>query len=589
MCGIHGISWQDLSLVERMIAAAHHRGPDGNGHYFDEHITLGHNLLNITEAVENSTQPVVTNGNVLTYNGEIYNYRELRGLLTQFGYEFETDCDTEVLAKGLDRFGIDFIPMLDGMYAFGWYDRRSLTLTLARDCSGIKPLYFAQTDRGYAFSSEIKPLRLVADFSRIDGLGFQLFYKMGCNPGYRTLFAGISKLAPGEIIQISLPENREISSINLNDLELPPIETYDEEELRNNIAKSVGKCLMGRREIGLFLSGGMDSSMVFAEAVNQSAKTRSFSQAFDCQDDYAAFLNEDNECAMELARQFGAEHNAMIVNVDQYASAFRQSVRVIEEPRANMGTPSYLLMNKFIAGHGITVTLSGDGGDELMAGYPHHRDALNHASGNVYAAWLARIRTYSASLNAVREPGLRISEDALVDYMDSWFPKNSLGADQMNNLLMLDSLVNMSEDFLLRNDKLGMHFSMEGRFPLLVNDIKNYARAMPSRLKYSPEFLTDNWSSNSKFRFRDAYRNILPDHIINKRKSGWASPIADWLRRPMLMDFIVETVCSSNMRFLFGVENADAVTEMTRTPGRYRELFIMLYFIIWADEFGMSF
>ncbi len=588
MCGIHGLAWADLPLIESMIDLARHRGPDGNGHYIDEHTTLGHNLLNITETVANSTQPYILNDNVLTYNGEIYNYRDLRELLQQHGYRFDTDCDTEVLAKGFDKFGVDFVSVLDGMFALCWYNKREGTWTLARDSSGIKPLYYALTERGLAFSSEIKPLRLVGNFSRIDLDGFKLFYKLGCNPGYKTLFGGISKLTPGEVIQIDLKENRIFSSINLNDLQFQKTAECDDNELRARVSSSVKKCLMGRRKIGLYLSGGMDSSMVFAEASTHSTHVKSFSQYYDCHPLYGQLVNEDDQCARQLAQQFGAVHQSMIVNVQEYSNAFRRSISVIEEPRANMGTPSYYLMNKFVSEHGITVTLSGDGGDELAAGYKHHRNALSYTGENPYGAWMARVRDFSASINAIRDPQFLATEDYLTDYMNTWFPTKSLGSDHMNNLMMLDSLVNMSEDFLVRNDKLAMNFSMEGRFPLLVNDVKIYLRGLPSDQKYSAAFFSENWSTANKHIFRRCYRNRLPGFILNKKKSGWTSPIADWLTRKSLTDFIVSSICGSDLRRLFGISNPESVIHMIETHHRRRELFMILYFVIWAEEFSMS-
>ena len=255
-----------------MIEQANHRGPDGNGQWNDEHITLGHNLLSIVDDVKASTQPWIHNDYVLVYNGEIYNYKELQSTIN---HQFKTNTDTEVLVAGIEQYGKSFIHKLDGMYAFACYNKKTKKLIIARDSNGAKPFYYCNFNNKFVFSSEIKSILSLGFPRKVSKEGFKHYYHSGLVAGYLTMFDGIKKLVPGEIIEIDLATNNK-QSTNVNNNRIIPFDGNVKDIpdlLREKLKKAVEMTLMGRREIGLFLSGGLDSSSIFYELVN-SSKTK---------------------------------------------------------------------------------------------------------------------------------------------------------------------------------------------------------------------------------------------------------------------------------------------------------------------------
>ena len=452
MCAIHGILWSSTSLIKEMLCEAHHRGPDGNGHWQDEDITLGHNLLSIIDTTENSKQPWIHNDRVLVYNGEIYNYKEL-------GKEFKlkTNTDTEVLMLGLERYGISFIEKLDGMFAFACYNKKTKELIIARDSNGTKPLYYGYINGKFAFSSEIKSLLTLGFERRVDIQGFKHYYKQGYNSGYLTLFKGIKKLVPGEVVKMNVVTSTKISTnINNRQIGLRNVKNVGKikEEVRNRLHQAVKETLMGRREIGLFLSGGIDSTSILYE-MTQSLKARpnTFSSRFNLKVPRSR-LNEDADLARETSALYGGRHSETHINEEQYINTLEDTILALEEPRQSKSLPVYYGVNKFIKSKGITVTLSGDGGDELLCGYKHHR----------IPDWRTKLKALSHNHKELNKSGKELwaSLDEQMEYLDSWLPKGGLQGDKLNDFMYIECLNMLSEDFLMRNDKLGMRWSLEG-------------------------------------------------------------------------------------------------------------------------------
>ena len=247
MCGIHGFCWQDTdkSTVTKMIRVAHHRGPDGNGTWGNQFITLGHNLLAISDEPSLSSQPWHHADCVLVFNGEIYNYRELR---KELNYTFVTDTDTEVLAVGLKQHGLEFLYKLDGMFALAFYNKTTNKLLLARDSNGTKPLYYCRIGGKLAFSSEIKSLLEIGHPRVVSKEGFKHYYYSGLVAGPMTIFEGILKLIPGEIVSVNL-HNEATLKVNINN---SPIQSYDGEVddipaiLSDKLRQAVRMTLMGK-------------------------------------------------------------------------------------------------------------------------------------------------------------------------------------------------------------------------------------------------------------------------------------------------------------------------------------------------------
>lgn len=513
MCGIHGFMWQNHEAADRMVAAARHRGPDGAAVWSNEHATLGHNLLAISATPEVSTQPWKHGPFVLVFNGEIYNYRDLRGSLS---HVCRTDTDTEVLAAGLAEQGHAFLSRLDGMFALAFYDTRSRELILARDSNGAKPLYYGYLNDRIAFSSEIRSLLTLGFDRRVSREGFKHYLHAGLVAGPLTMFDGISKLVPGEIVHVNARGFER--HFNLNDGSMKPYED-DPSQLPSLISQKLQQAtrltLTGRREIGLFLSGGMDSASILHELRQvHSGPINTFTTRFVLPH-FKCRHNEDADIARALSKHYGTNHQEVLIGERRWLSHFESAVAALEEPRQGKSHPAYYTCNQVIDACGVVVTLSGDGGDELLMGYKHQ---LMPPFSNRFAALRAGRRS-------LRSPELRLTPEEQDSYLASWLPKGGLTGDAGNDFMYTESLHTLAEDFLIRNDKLGMAFGIEARFPMMCKVFRDFVRSVPSVHKVG----TGLWSVENKKLLRVAYSGKLPDSVVSKTKSGWRAPTDDWI------------------------------------------------------------
>ena len=603
MCAIHGILCRSKELMDEMLCQAHHRGPDGNGQWSDEDITLGHNLLSIIDTTENSKQPWFHNDWVLVYNGEIYNYKEL-------GFKTRTNTDTEVLIRGLEKEGSSFIKKLDGMFAFAAYNKKKKELILARDSNGAKPLYYGYINDKLAFSSEIKSLLAIGFERKVDKEGFKHYYKQGYNSGYLTLFKGIKKLVPGEYVKINLNTKRRTSS-NLNNelVKQIPVKNVGKisEEVRNRLYQATKQTLMGRREIGLFLSGGIDSTSILYEMTQSlDTKPNTFSSRFILRDRKSR-LNQDPDLAKQTSALYGGIHKEILINEKNYVDTMRDTILALEEPRQSKSLPVYYNVNKFIKQNGITVTLSGDGGDELLCGYKHHRKP----------EWRTKLKALSSEHKELQNKELWASLDDQMAYFDSWFPTGGLQGDKINDFMFIECLNTLSEDFLIRNDKLGMKWSLEGRFPMLNKTFRDYIRSIPSQFKVNDDFMLNDWSRHNKPLLKTAYYGRLPHIILKRQKTGWRFPTDEGIigkasnpapYNSTLKDYIRHLLMNKEMQEIFEYNPADIDNKYMSTEGwikglnksgketilpnigqkSQKQLFTILSFAVWYDVFKMS-
>lgn len=606
MCGIHGFCWKDTSnSISKMVNKAHRRGPDGNGYWGDEYITLGHNLLSIVDTASESIQPWKSNNSVLVYNGEAYNFRELADRL---GYKPSTNTDTEIIMAGLERQGKEFLHKIDGMFALAFYDKNKKKLILARDSNGSKPLYYGYLNNKLAFSSEINSLLELGFRRKVSIEGFKHYYYAGLTAGPVTCFDGISRLVPGEIVEINLVTGAKIST-NINNKPVPPF-SGNEKNLPNLItsalADAVKSTLMGHREIGLFLSGGMDSSAIFYEmAKTLGIKTNTFSTRFSIKDGTRNY-NEDAKLAKKLSEMYSSLHREMTVSEEDWVGCLEDSIFALEEPRQGKSYPAYYATYKLLSNNGIVVTLSGDGGDELFGGYRHY------FSCHTFKERFDSLRVNHRVLN---NKALHISSNEQYDYLMSWLPRGGLTGDRLNDIMFTESMHTLSEDFLIRNDKLGMSFSMESRFPMMCNSFKNFVRSIPGRMKDVPKSKGLKLSTDNKPLLRKAYKNKLPSMIIKKRKTGWRAPTDDWIigssKNPApsdssLRNYIRSTLSDKVIMDIFDIKldhienfylnnyNHSGPLNTSGKPSAgpglssQKELFTILMFAVWYKKFNMS-
>lgn len=600
MCGVHGFTWKDTDrAVDRMVEAARHRGPDGSGTWGDDRVTLGHNLLSVADDPDNSRQPWAHAGTVLAFNGQVFNHLDLRPLLT---HQCVTGSDTETLAAGLVEHGPDFLRRVDGMFALAWYDSKDGTLLLARDTNGSRPMYYADTPGGLAFSSEIRSLLALGLPRRVSKEAFRHYYHAGLVAGPLTLFDGIRRLVPGEVIRVDLTTGLRTTS-NLNRAVTPytgkPFDLLD--LLRSKLRQAVSLVGRPRRRVGLYLSGGLDSTSVLHELAAIGRRPRSYSTRFELPHPKCRH-NEDAALAEMVAKTYEVKHRELTVTQADWVAAVEATTLALEEPRQGKSLPAYYLTAALLAASGVVVTLSGDGGDELLLGYKHQ----------TLTPFSRRLEGLRLGLRPLPDRDLHITVGEQADYLDGWLPKAGLTGDETNDFLYTECLHTLAEDFLVRNDKLGAAFGMEARFPMMSNVFRDFCRSIPSNLK-AVTWRQGGWSENTKPLLRMAYAGRLPTTIVHKPKSGWRAPTDDWLigsiHHPAgdgpMRQYVRETLADPIVRELFGVTAADVENRYLNNrdfagpmrpsgkpatgPGlsSQKELFTLLAFTAWFRAFDM--
>tara|TARA_X000001316_G_C921299_1_gene35636 strand:+ start:182 stop:1870 length:1689 start_codon:yes stop_codon:yes gene_type:complete len=507
MCGINGITKPNQeSRVRKMMEYTHRRGPDGSDIKSNDYVTFGHNLLAIFSDIDSSVQPYEYNNSLLIFNGAIYNYEELDE------WNCKSGTDTEVLIKGLYHYGIEFMQRCEGMWAFGFH--KNGVTTICRDHFGIKPLYYRHNGDELIFSSSIHALEI--ENKKLDSYAFSLFNTFGYVPGYLTLIRDCYKLCPGEYVSYT---SEGLHSGNLWSIHRFGNKKYTKQEFNDRLQLAITKSRVGIRQRGVFLSGGLDSTSV-AHYLNEK---NTFTNKYETN---TPAVNDDADVAFLMADDYDFNHEEVIITPQNFYDSIDESLLSIELPVFNKSTPAYFYMNKVMRDKGTIVTYSGDGGDEMYTGYAIHGQygkskdpILDHF---LTCGWK---KGKSLKLNYDQ---LYLTSQSYLEYMHNWFPKNVFGDDHINNCLFVEMLTRVAEDFLTRNDKFGSYFGMEGRFPLLNLPFYNYIMSIPSDVKLTNLDETNFKPGEYKMLARDGLKDILPKYVIEKGKSGWTIPDAEW-------------------------------------------------------------
>ena len=520
MCGIYGITDNDPKFIEDYIEICKHRGPDGSNIYTSDNVTLGHNLLSIMADPAISQQPWKTpKGNRLVYNGEIFNYNDL--IKKYKNFKDTTGCDTELLAWGLDTYGISFIDEIDSMHGFAYYIEEDNTITLSRDHAGIKPLYYAEIDRGLVFASEVKGmLDVVPNARTLDNLACSMMTKAGTNPLRNTLFTNIKKVLPGETIVYDI-KNKKLDYRKRIYLRPNANTEFNKNELKEMFSQAVKQCSIGQRKIGVFLSGGLDSSIIAYELKQIQNTVDSFTNSItpivSADEDY----NSDSKVAKKFATSLNFNHHDVVVSPKEYLDAWDDSIWFMEQPIYNPSNAMYCYTNKYLADKEIIVTLAGDMGDELFGGYPKYKNLYNSANKpnswrELLQLWLERVKKGSYVLS--EQP---INDETLLNELEKCYSDELWNpADPTASYMALDCVAQVPDCFLARNDSYGMAYGMEGRFPLASKKFMQYCLDIKSKYKFN---------NSTKDMVKKTYEKFLPQYIINKEKTGWTVPIGYWL------------------------------------------------------------
>ena len=565
MCGIAGFisknknapAAERLALLDKMCRSIVHRGPDEQGMTVENRAALGMRRLSIID-LAGGQQPIYNADKTkfIVFNGEIYNYRELKKDLERRGHRFKTNSDTETILLAYEEFGADCVKHLRGMFAFAIWDENGESLFIARDRVGKKPLFYSLTEKGnFVFGSELKVLLAHGEISReIDYAALDAYLTFGYVPEEFCIFKAVEKLAPGSFL---IFKNGEIKIEKYWDFDYSPalkIKTEAEyvELLREKLSEDVHVRLISEVPLGAFLSGGVDSSAIVAmmsQILDQPVKT--FSIGF----------NEDSfnelKYARVAAKHFQTEHHEFVVTPD-LVEIVDDLVGHFDEPFADSSALPTFMVAK-MARRFVTVVLSGDGGDELFAGYTRYvTDAKRSGLGKLPGALRRNLlRPLSEALphGATGKNYLyNASLDAVDRYIDSVshfgklkknalyaanFQRNlngQLGAgaenyrkiagnagsgDAVDRLLYLDSKTYLPSDILTKVDRMTMAASLEARVPLLDHELIEFVQKIPAHLKLN--------GTTTKYIFKKALEGIVPSEILYRKKQGFGVPINEWI------------------------------------------------------------
>ncbi len=571
MCGIVGMMdlegrrEVDRALLARMNDRQTHRGPDGSGLEIRPGLGLGHRRLAIID-LESGAQPMVSadGRSVITYNGEVYNFAALRAELEELGYRFQTRCDTEVILYAWQAWGPACVERLRGMFAFAVWDEEAQSLFLARDRLGIKPLYYARLEDGwFAFASELKALQCHPRLPRrIDPKALEAYFAYGYVPDPRTIYQDVFKLAPGQCLEVRRGEP--IRPRSYWDVRFQPDAGLDESEaateLIGRLREAVAVRLVADVPLGAFLSGGVDSSAVVAM----------MAQIMDGPVDACSIAFGDprfNEVdfAREVAARCRANHRVREVDPDDFSLVDRLA-GLYDEPYADSSAlPTYRVCE--LARERVTVALSGDGGDENLAGYRRYRwhvyeermralipsairRPLFGLLGRVYPKldWAPKILRAKSTFESLGRDSLegyfhsvsvmgdglrqRLYSDRLKAELQGYHAVEVLRRHAENapdhplsQVQYLDLKTYLPGDILTKVDRASMAHSLEVRVPILDHPLVEWMATLPPQYKLN--------GREGKYIFKKALDPYLPENVLYRPKMGFAVPLAAWFRGPL--------------------------------------------------------
>jgi len=596
MCGITGLinlNGAPVSpvVLSKMTDAIAHRGPDGEGHWIEGNVGLGHRRLSIIDLSPVGHQPMISTDHryVLSYNGEIYNYRELRAELEAAGFWFRSKTDSEVVLHALAHWGADALLRFNGMFALAFWDRKAHTLLLARDRYGIKPLYYVRQGNTFAFGSEQKAITTVPDFARkLDKQALLEYFTFQNIFTDRTLLQDVHLLPAGHHATLDLthkiPELKRVQYWDYRFREPDRAACREEylEELDRLFRQAVNRQLVSDVELGAYLSGGMDSGSITAIAAQSFPNLKTFTCGFDLSSASGIELAFDERSKAEaMSARFKTEHYEIVLKAGDMERCLPQLAWHLEEPRVGQSYPNYYaakLASKF-----VKAVLSGSGGDELFGGYPwrYYRAATSqnfeHYIDQYYLYWqrLADNRHLKLMFAPVRSEVEGVwTRDIFSDVFATHDNQLDRPEDYINHSLYFEAKTFLHGLFVVE-DKLSMAHGLESRVPFMDNDLVDFAMQCPVNLKLNnlAEVLRINENepgdkqgqffqktNDGKQILRDMMSRYIPSDITKAEKQGFSSPDASWFKGESI-DFVKCTLLNGQAR-LYDVLDRQAVTSL---------------------------
>lgn len=555
MCGIIGI-WaknnkgkEQIAQLPLALPSLKHRGPNHQDYKLYSKCGLGHARLSIIDTDERSNQPFVSDDEryTLVFNGEIYNYSELKQELEKDGVQFKTTSDTEVLFHLLINKGAAALNHLNGFFAFAFYDNQEEELLISRDGVGIKPLYVYEDDAVFLFSSEVQAFQSFDIDLQIDKLALNSYFGLTYFTENQTVYSNVNKLLPGGFVE--LKNGKKLEGNYCDYLTEKSNLSYQDtvKKLRDLLTDSVAKRMVSDVPLGAFLSGGLDSSIIAALAVKINPKLKTFSVGFD-----HAYFDETNY-ANEVSNHIGSEHINLTLNKEDFKLNFQSFLSAIDEPFADSSAFAVYLLSKRVK-KDVTVALSGDGADELFGGYrKHFADYKIREMGGVKkslvklaASGLKPFRSNrSDRLGELNRKVQKLKDGLALDHQERYFkwcqfireedrkallvsdfksienPFTELDWEDLNAVLLADQKLVLPNDMLNKVDLMSMAHSLEVRTPFLDRRVVEFANGLPSTYKVNAE--------GGKQILKDAFRDLLPESVLNRSKKGFEIPIKEWL------------------------------------------------------------
>ena len=533
MCGVNGFNFRDENLVQKMDQVTAHRGPDQSAFWCDEKISLGHNRLAIIDLSPRGVQPMwdAAHEVVIVFNGEIYNYQELRSEL-EVEYQFNSQSDTEVILNAYKKYGAECLNKFNGIFAFAIWDTRTEELFLTRDRMGVKPLYYFFDGARFIFSSEIKGILEHVVSREVDRQAFNLFFQLLYVPEPLTMFKNILKL-PAAHYAILKENKLEIKKYwdSAPDFLPCPKKSYQQTvaEIRETFRDSVKHQLISDRPVGIFLSGGLDSTAVLGAAVEfHSGPIKTFSVGFKDSIDPKKF-NADFDLARQTAAYYKTDHHELLVGPNDIWNEIEQIVWHLDEPNFNPTAGAIYLLSKY-AKQSVAVVLGGDGADELFGGYPrYYYSRLMGLFLFDEKRVLRFLAQKSDHLEKIISANIYHPTQAAENLQQRYFinAKNR-PCDFENYFMRIDREGWLADESRFRSEKMTMANGVEARVPILDYRLVKLSETIPVKWKFNL------WQNPKNFQgkkiWKEAIKSYLPEHVLNQQKRGWFTPMAKWLR-----------------------------------------------------------
>ena len=641
MCGIsgfinHNLSFENQnSITNRMISTLTHRGPDDSGIWMQKNnlLSFGHTRLSIVDLSKHGKQPMISNsGNlVISFNGEIYNFREIRDELIRLNHKFISETDTEVILASIEQWGLRYsLEKFEGMFAFALWNEKEKSLTLIKDRFGEKPLYYGWQENFFLFSSEIKSMKKHPAWQGcIDLNALGLFFKYSYVPTPNTIFNKIKKLSSGSFIEVSFKNDKWHTSKEVKWWK-PKIKKNDKIDyfqakntLENMLTDIIDKQKEADVSVGTFLSGGIDSSLITAlMQMNSNKSIKTFTIGFE-HNDY-----DESEQARAVAKYLKTDHHEQIVTTRDAQDVIPNLPEIYDEPFADSSQIPTYLVSKLAKKH-ITVGLTGDGGDEMFCGYnrylwapkllkslkyyPHffkktlttlldstsvNTQSILYKTASVFLTKQFQTSTPIEKIEKIKRSLLLDNEYDFYNSLESiWFENNpclnfinkneinrkkmfsNYSGDFLEKMVLSDINNYLLDDILVKVDRAAMANSLETRLPFLNHNLCNFSLSLPDEMKID--------SQNQKIILKDIISKYIPKSILEKPKSGFGVPLDSWFRNS-LKEWVCDTLSSHKIKYNGFLDNSiiqKALQDhMSGRKNRQHELWNVIVWQNWYDH-----